>query len=91
MAGCITSAQWLLQYATLSQVEDVLRQRDRLLSEGPKLRAVADAARAFCPTRIECGPIAEGVDGNGPVQFISMVAPRKQWKALHDALGALDG
>ena len=46
MAGSITKAQWLQQYATRSQVEGVLGQRDRLLLERSKLEAVADAARA---------------------------------------------
>ena len=76
MAGSITEAQWLQQYATRSQVERVLDQRDRLLLESSKLEAVADAARELARQW------KEEEAGGQPLGWLI--------DALADALDALD-
>lgn len=80
MAGSITETQWLQQYATRSQVEGVLGQRDRLLLERGKLQAVVDAARAVV-----------GVRGCGWPIYVDLGALTATIDGLAAALDALDG
>lgn len=77
MAGAISRAQWMQEYATLSQVQAILDERDRLGRLNTALEAAALAALA-----VRTGPDL----GAEQIGVVKVYIALRDWEALADAL-----